>query len=167
MDMTQIDEKWLDITPVRRNKRIITAISNTGKYRRFDGTIGNLELRQGVRYCGKKEYCYRMIAEHFLISVRRPDQDQIDHITHTPTEYNVNDIRNLRWCTKAENNNFEEAKYNKSGRKGNLSTSWKGNDVKAGTRYRRALKLYKAGDISEEEMQVYREALNEFRRNKK
>lgn len=30
---------------------------------------------------------------------------------------NINDVRNLRWCTTKENNNFEEALINKRGLK--------------------------------------------------
>jgi len=107
MDITQIDEQWYEIPRARNQKNAIVAISNTGKYRKLDGTIGILRLRRLLKYDGEKEYAYRIIAEHFLITVRRPDQNQIDHITHHPDGYEVNDVRNIRWCTKAENNRFE------------------------------------------------------------
>ena len=49
-------------------------------------------------------------------------RDCVDHITHYPTNYNVNDIRNLRWCTKSENNNFDERRKDLSkAKKGKIS----------------------------------------------
>jgi hypothetical protein len=171
MDMTQIDEQWIDLPRVRNRNDDIVAISNTGKYRRRDSTEGTLKLRQNVTYEGKHEYCYHIIAEHFLITVRRPDQNCIDHITHHPTEYNINDVRNLRWCTNIENNNFEEARANKSGEKCSryygkgyleegeknpmygkikeLSPRWKGDSAKAPAKYRRALKEYRKNSTPE------------------
>ena len=162
--MTQIDEKWIEIPKVQNQKNAIIAISSTGKYRKLDGTVGCLELRQRIRYCGKLEYCYRVIAENFLITVRRPDQVFIDHITHTRTEYKVNDVRNLRWCTPKENSNFEEAKDNQSCEN---NPNWKGNDVEAAGAYRRALKQYNDGNITEEEFQPYRDGWAEYRRQRK
>jgi len=188
MDMTQIDEQWLDIPKARRTrgKQSLVSISNTGKYRRADGTVGILELRHSVRSYGTLKRCSRIIAEHFLITVRRPDQVFVDHITHTPTNYAVNDIRNLRWCTKKENSNFEEARENISnslkglltGKKnprygkgylfeGEKNSNWKGDDVGQGGAYRRAKELYKVGKITEEEFQPYRDQLQEFRRQRK
>ena len=171
MNTTEIDEQWLDLQRERNYKNCIVAISNTGKYRRANGTIGILDLRHIVRYCGYKEYCYRIIAEHFLITVKRFDQIFIDHITHHPSEYNVNDVRNLRWCTKSENNSFEEARSNKSGDKCSryygkgyleegeknpmygknkeLSPVWKGDRAKVGAKYRRALREYRKNPTSE------------------
>lgn len=146
MDITQIDEQWVKIPKIRVEKKSIIAISNTGKYRRVDGTEGSLGLRQKFFYNGELELCYRIIAEHFLITVKRQDQDQIDHITHNPSEYEVNDVRNLRWCTKAENNGFEEAIFNKSGSK---ASSWKGNKANPKAKYVRALKEYRSNPTQE------------------
>lgn len=188
MDMTQIDEKWLEIPKARRTrgKKSLVSISNTGRYKRADGTLGILELRHSVRSYGVLKRCSRIIAENFLITVRRPDQVFVDHITHNPTEYNVNDVRNLRWCTKKENSNFEEARENISkslkglfeGEKnprygkgyqfeGDKNPNWKGDDVCIPHAYMRALKLYKDGKISEEEFQPYRDKLQDFRRQRK
>lgn len=146
MDITQIDEQWIEIPRINTNKLAISAISNTGKYRRLDGTEGILELRHGIRTDREREYCYYLIAEHFLITVKRPDQNRIDHITHNPTEYTVNDVRNLRWCTKKENDNFEEAIFNKSGSR---STHWKGDSAKPNAKYRRALEEYRISPTKE------------------
>jgi len=186
--MDSIDEQWLDLDKQSQKRDTIVAISNTGKYRRADGTVGILNLRHKLKYYGELELCSRIIAENFLITVRRPDQTYIDHITHYPSEYNVNDVRNLRWCTKAENCNFDEAKENYSiahsgskngmyGRTGEKSPmygrtreknpAWKGDDVGPMGAYKRAKKLYKAGKITEEELQPYRNSLSEYRRAKK
>lgn len=186
--MTQIDEQWVDIPKARktRGKKSLVSISNTGKYRRADGTVGILELRHSVRSYGTLKRCSRIIAENFLITARRPDQVFVDHITHTPTEYMVNDVRNLRWCTKKENSNFEEARENISNslkglfegeknpmygkwylREGEKNPHWKGYDVCIPHAYMRALKLYKAGEITEYELQQYRDQLQEFRRQRK
>lgn len=53
------------------------------------------------------------------------------------------------------------------GRRDDKHPRWKGGVAHIQVLYKRALKRYKAGDISEEEMQTYRDALSEFRRNKK
>ena len=172
MDMTQIDEQWIELPRVLNRKNYIVAISNTGKYRRVDGSEGALDIRHHVRIEGKPEKCSHVIAEHFLITVKRPDQTWIDHITHYPAEYNVNDVRNLRWCTKAENQGFEEARVNVSkamrgARVGSNHPMWKGDDASPRAHYYRAKKLYKAGQMTEEEFQTYRDALQEYRRDKK
>ena len=186
--MTEIDEQWYDIQRININKQSIAALSNTGKYIRVDGSKGILDLRHKVQYKGTKQLAYRIIAERFLITVKRPDQNQIDHITHNPTEYNVNDIRNLRWCNQTENTNFDEAKeneklsktgdknpmYGKSGENSPMygktdenSPRWKGDSVGPAGRYKRAKKLYEAGKITEEEFQPYRKMMNEYMRNKR
>ena len=127
---------------------------------------------------GTKQQAYRIIAENFLITVKRPDQNQIDHITHNPTEYNVNDVRNLRWCTQAENLNFDEARKNMSqsksgnnnplyGMTGENAQNWKGDDARPGAQYKRAQKLYKEGEISAEEFQPYRDEWIKYKKAKK
>lgn len=143
---TNIDEQWVEIPKVKRFKKGIVSISNTGMYRRADGSTGCLDLRHKFYYNGKLKLCYRVIAEQFLITVKRPDQNQIDHITHHPNEYNVNDVRNLRWCTNAENHCFEEARTNQS--KENCCF-WKGGAVGPNGAYRRALKEYRANPTQE------------------
>ena len=162
-----MDEKWIHLTKVKVCKHAVVAISNTGKFRRADGTVGVLKLRHQLKYDGEIKECYRIIAEHFLITVKRTDQTCIDHVTHCPTEYNVNDVRNLRWCTKSENSNFEEARRNISiSKSGEKHPRWRGENVGPMGAYKRALQLYKYGSITEDEMQTYRDALKEFRRDK-
>ena len=225
-----IEEQWLELPRFNTNNRSISAVSNTGKFRRVDGTIGILKLRHLVRYYGKLELCRHIIAEHFLITVKRPDQIQIDHITHYPTEYHVQNVLNLRYCTQAENTRFEEARenvskslkgkycgekssmYGRTGEKhpmygkkhteearrkmsenshhlsgekhpmygrtgenapmygkgylqrGNKNHNWKGDNARPQAKYKRALRLYKSGLISEPEFQRSREAYRQYRR---
>lgn len=164
MDITQIDEQWVEIPKVQVHNDSIVSVSNTGKYKKADGSTGRLDLRHKFYYNGELELCYRIIAEHFLITVRRPDQNQIDHITHHPTEYGVNDVRNLRYCTNAENHRFEEARENQSKEK---CPFWKGNDVGSNGLYRRALKVYRRNP-TEENLAALKEARlkrNEYNRH--
>ena len=53
------------------------------------------------------------------------------------------------------------------GRTREKSPSWKGDSVAAAGAYRRAKELYKAGKISEDEFQPYRDALAEYMRLRK
>lgn len=58
----------------------------------------------------------RLIAYYFIPKTEediRLGRDVIDHITHTPDGMNINDVRNLRWCTKHENDTFPEAHEHK------------------------------------------------------
>lgn len=179
MDNTQINEQWLELGSSKRNHNDdIVAISNTGKYRRRDGKVGILSLRQRTTHGGKREQCSHIIAEHFLITVKRPDQNQIDHITHHPTDYNINDVRNLRWCNQAENMGFEESRNARKGERngkygkgilisGDKNPNWKGDHVTVSTQYVRAKRLYKAGKITEEELQPYRDLVAEEHRRRK
>lgn len=110
-------EEWISIPdPILKPRGSlkpyqVVAVSNMGRWKKRDGRIENIALRTGrVLIDGKRVRAYIVIAEHFLITVRRPDQICIDHITHNPEGMNVNDVRNLRWCTHKENGNFEECK---------------------------------------------------------
>lgn len=165
--MTQIDEQWYDIQyngdiPYNR----IVSISNTGKYKTFDGREFNSERNTRITIFGERRKLYNAIASIFLVTVRRPEQIFVDHITHYPTEYNINDVRNLRWCTISENNSFEEARFNKSGTR---SSSWKGDSATPIVKYHRALREYRANP-TEKNLATLDEArlvLNEYRRNKR
>ena len=103
------DEEWIYIDHSVNHPRYITAISNRGRFLRNNGEIGVLSLRAQAR----KYRVSRVIAENFLITVKRPDQIIVDHITHKPDGMYVNDVLNLRWCTQKENLNFEEAVANR------------------------------------------------------
>ena len=59
---------------------------------------------------------YRLMAETFIEKTEediRLGRNVVDHITHNTVDMNINDVRNLRWCTKVENDNFPEAHENK------------------------------------------------------
>lgn len=108
------DEEWLTIETKRSRADWYKAISNRGRYMRQDGSIGVLPIERKITNNGVKELVSHIIASHFLITVKRPDQTWIDHITHHPVGMYPNDVRNLRWCTVAENNTFEEALNNRN-----------------------------------------------------
>lgn len=157
--MTQIDEHWLEIERERICSNTVIAISNTGFLKIANGSIVPSWLRQEVRIYGKLTRIHRLIAEHFLITVKRPDQTCIDHITHFPEDMNVNDVRNLRWCTKKENCNFEEAKENMSGEN---HSRWQGDLAGTSAKYNRALREYRKNPTEEN-----LETLNEARLNRR
>lgn len=180
-----IDEKWISIPLLKSCPHSIRMISNTGKYRRSNGEIGILRKSHQVSIDGKKVRCSHLIAEHFLITVRRPDQVLIDHITHNPECYNVNNVLNLRWCTNRENCNFEEAREHLSGRVGDKHSMY-GKKHKESSRSKmslskfknnhrrktenvtprneclRALRAFRKGLISEEEYIEARNKYNEY-----
>lgn len=110
-----IDIKWLQ-TDISKAKTpwVIIAISNTGLVKYKNGYIKDSNIDTRVTINGKYKRIYYHIADNFLQTVHRPDQIMIDHITHNPNGININDVRNLRWCTKLENERFEEARLNKS-----------------------------------------------------
>ena len=113
-----IDEIWIETNNISNNGNTIIAVSNRGRIKRKNGNPPEEStLRQQVFINGKITLIHRFIAEHFI---PKTDEDielgrnQIDHRTHEPTDMNVNDTRNLRWCTNKENTNFEECRENKS-----------------------------------------------------
>ena len=104
-------EEWVNISHKSHRGRCIVAVSNKGRIKLSNGVIEESKYRTrvngGIRI-------YHIIADNFLITVHSKEQKYIDHITHRPSNMNINDVRNLRWCTIKENNNFEEARVNKS-----------------------------------------------------
>lgn len=110
--MTEI---WIKLINKRLLKNTIIEISNTGLMKRYDGTIEVMPLRQAI-HTRPKIYASRVLAEHFIPKTEEDialGRNQVDHITHNPVGMNVNDIRNLRWCTRDENSGFAEARNNK------------------------------------------------------
>lgn len=105
-------EEWVMIAHSKyTNRKTIVAVSNLGRIKRLDGSVEDSKYR--TRLCGGHRI-YHIIADNFLITAHSKEQMYIDHITHNPSNMNINDVRNLRWCTIKENNNFEEACENKS-----------------------------------------------------
>lgn len=112
-----MEEIWINI-PINKHNHSLTAIvaiSNLGNMKRRNGIIEPSPLRQSI---GKPmKLVSRILAEHFIPKTEEDiaiGRNCVDHITHHPKDMNVNDIRNLRWCTKGENGRFEEARNNHS-----------------------------------------------------
>lgn len=114
-------EEWIEIQHKNYKPNSIVAVSNTGKVKHYDGTVKETTRRMSmIRYNGKQLRLHRLIAMLFIPKTEEDiklGRDVVDHITHKPHDMNINDVRNLRWCTTKENNNFEEALNNKRGLK--------------------------------------------------
>ena len=114
-----MNEIWIEIEQPTNNYNplAIMAISNRGNMKRRSGLIEPIPLRQTIYGGKRKVLAYRLLMEHFKPKTEEDialGRNQVDHITHNPTNMNVNDICNMRWCTIKENANFNEAKYNTS-----------------------------------------------------
>ena len=118
-----MEESWINIDHKTTKGRVIVAVSNKGRIKLSNGTIEESKYNTLVN----RESIYRFIAKNFLITVRRPEQIYIDHISHNPIGMNINDVRNLRWCTIKENNSFEEIRIK-------MSESHKGKVISVETR---------------------------------
>ena len=104
--------QWVEIPHGNKlNGLTFIAVSDTGMLLRKNGEVVPSTYRHLVS--GNRRI-YRIIADNFLVTVRRPDQVCVDHITHSPVGMNINDVRNLRWCTDKENRGFPEAVENNS-----------------------------------------------------
>jgi hypothetical protein len=111
---------WINLDNNAHRGDTVIAVSNTGLMKCKNGEIKEIPLRRAVYVRGKLILIYRILAEAFIPN---PDNKPfVDHITHdrTKIDYPLNDIRNLRWCTCKENNNFNEGIENK--RKAKLGT---------------------------------------------
>lgn len=109
-------EEWKNTNNTSRRGDTVVEVSNYGRLKLKSGEIKDSYYRQVMRYEGKSTKVHIVIAKLFI---PKTDEDImlgrncIDHITHNPEGININDIRNLRWCTYKENNNFDEALANK------------------------------------------------------
>lgn len=121
-----MEEIWIYLNRTLIQRDTILAISNMGNMKLGSGIIKPIPLRQRIKILNKKYHCSRILAEHFIPKTEEDitlDRNCVDHITHYPDDMNVNDVRNLRWCTQKENCNFKEAKLNYSkGHKGRTCT---------------------------------------------
>lgn len=109
--------QWINLVNNAKTKLAIIAISDTGLMKRRDGSISTIPYRQCVTHNGECIRCYTLLANTFIPKTEDDilnNRNQIDHVTHNPINMNINDVRNLRWCTAKENHNFEEARYNNS-----------------------------------------------------
>lgn len=105
-------EIWIStFSTNKKDPKTIIAISNKGRIIRKNGTIENTFYMQQFNYNGKRITIHHFIADHFIPKTEDDIMKQrncIDHITHHPVDMNINDIRNMRWCTHKENCNFNE-----------------------------------------------------------
>ena len=112
-------EIWISTGNKSNYRPTIIAVSNCGRIMRKNGKIEIASYRHDV-YVGEKRSqmrVYRFLAHNFITKSEEDILKQrtvIDHITHTPDDMHINDVRNLRWCTQKENCNFKEAKLNYS-----------------------------------------------------
>ena len=141
-----MQEIWIELEHNSNHPNDIIAISNTGLYKLRKGTIHIAKLRHHILINGKYVYTYRILAEYFIPKTEEDiamGRNYIDHISHQPECMNINDIRNLRWCTRKENDNFKEAKSNKSkAKKGKkLSEEHKNKISKSMKQYRESIYL--------------------------
>ena len=129
-------EEWIEIKHKSKKPNSIVAVSNTGCIKRENGEIEVADIRTTtVRYNGKLCRLHRLIATLFIPKTEediRLGRNTVDHITHNPIGMNVNDVRNLRWCTPKENANFPEALSNKQGKKRSPETCKKISDSHKG-----------------------------------
>lgn len=98
----------------KKRRDTIIAVSDTGEILRANGNVEVAERYKTIHRNGKKLLVSRLIAQVFLTTPKRNDQNFVDHIVSNPEGMNINDVRNLRWCSHIENCNFEEARRNKS-----------------------------------------------------
>ena len=99
------------------NSKGYIAISNCGRLMDKNGIISFSTLRQKIHFNGKRLFVHRIIVNLFLDKTEEDvlkQRNYVDHITHYPKNYNVNDVRNLRWCNHRENMGFEESRNNHS-----------------------------------------------------
>lgn len=110
----KIEEQWFELrADAKRNE--IASISNLGRVRYGDGEISVARMYGSIMLDRVRTQFSHIIASKW---VPKTDEDIrlgrnfVDHITHTPHGFNINDFRNLRWCTHLENISFSEAKEN-------------------------------------------------------
>lgn len=113
-DFMELKEVQITKTIWIRNDGYIKCTAHNAKYKnvwresKYDDNVC-LSKTNKVKVC-------RLMAETFIPKTEediRLGRNSVDHITHNPKEININDVRNLRWCTKIENDNFPEAHENK------------------------------------------------------
>lgn len=96
-------------------KNTILQFSNLGRIRLSTGEIKAPSTYQSMRFNGKVTRLHRAIAEVFIPKTEEDiakNRTHVDHISKSPHGYYYNDVRNLRWCTAKENNNFDEHRLN-------------------------------------------------------
>lgn len=113
-------ELWIKIERKKKMKyksKTVIELSNKGRMKHSDGSITIADYRKCIRIDMKNVRVYHILAEHFIPKTEEDiklNRTHVDHITHKPVNMNINDVRNLRWCTNKENQNFEEHRLNLS-----------------------------------------------------
>lgn len=113
-------EIWVRLDRNQYRKQTIIAVSNCGRIMRHNGVVEFSHYEQLIWYNGKNTNLHRLIALAFIPKTEEDimrKRNCIDHITHNPTNMNINDVRNMRWCTHYENDTFNEALLNKRQKK--------------------------------------------------
>ena len=144
-------EMWINLDNNANRGDTVIAVSNTGLMKCKNGEIKEIPLRRAVYVNGKLILIYRILAETFIPN---PDNKPfVDHITHdrTKIDYPLNDIRNLRWCTCKENNNFDEGIENKRNAKlGTTLTEEHKNNISKAVKGKDYLKYWQGKKMSNE-----------------
>lgn len=96
-----MEEEWVEIEGSRKNGKY-SAISNLGRLRKNDGTIVNSEKGQILGSKGKMFYIKVFVADHFLITVKRPDQKLVHYIRTNPEDGLINSVTNLEYASQVE-----------------------------------------------------------------
>lgn len=110
-------EIWVATNNKARTNLRVIAFSNCGRIMRANGIVEFTKYRQVISINGQEIRIHRLLAETFIPKSEDDilkKRNCIDHITHAPEGMNVNDIRNLRWCTHKENCNFTEVRINRA-----------------------------------------------------
>ena len=112
--INKVEEVWI---PMRDSTRMshIVAISNLGNVKYGDGHVKAASIYAHTMLNGERVQFSKLIANAFVPKTKEDvelGRTLIDHVTHFPEGMNVNDFRNLRWCTNKENSNFHEARRN-------------------------------------------------------
>ena len=112
-------EDWIATGNKSKHCSAVIAVSNCGRIMRRNGKIDIASYRTIVFVSEKRLQMriYHFLANNFIVKTEDDilkHRTFIDHITNTPDNMYINDVRNLRWCTHKENCNFQEAKLNQS-----------------------------------------------------
>lgn len=106
-------EIWIETGNVSNYNKTIVAVSNKGRILTKEGEVRDSKYREQVTINGEQIRIYVFIANNFIPKTEEDiklGRNVIDHKTHEPDRMNINDVRNLRWCTNKENSNFDEAR---------------------------------------------------------
>jgi hypothetical protein len=96
-----MEEEWIELDGDRKYGKY-SAISNLGRLRKNDGTIVNSEKGQILGNKGKTFYIKVFVAEHFLITVNRPDQKSVHYVSKNPEDGLINSVTNLEYASRVE-----------------------------------------------------------------